>query len=106
MFNITQTRVVTMQYTIVVLLVIISLQAARAFKESAFRIIALVWLPNLAYLAASDFNRNLWTLLGIPPAHWGAPAQFFDFLTNTLFWYAAHRWGQIKNKLYLSNWRG
>jgi signal transduction histidine kinase len=102
MFELIQTVVVTMQYSVVILLVIISFQALRAFRADAFRIIAFGWLANLAYLIFSVGSGILSPALRIPQSHVAAPAAFLDFVANALFWYAAHRWGKRKNPLYFS----
>jgi signal transduction histidine kinase len=104
MIGITQTRVVTMQYSVVVLLVIISFWAAKAFKENAFRIIALAWLSNLFYLFTSDSSTWLGEYFSLRPSHLGAPAEVFDLSATTLFWFAAHKWGKKRYRLYFSEW--
>lgn len=94
-----------MQYPVVVLLVIISFWAATAFREKVFRIIALGWAANLAYLVTGDPTRTFVNFLHLSVSHLDAPAQFFDFAANALFWFAAHKSGKSSNRLYLSNWK-
>src|ERR1700730_17936526 len=100
----TQAQLVPMQYSVVCLLVIISYQAKRAFKADAFQIISLGWFANLTYLVTSIPNKEVIAFFRIPPSHTVAPAGFFDLAANTLFWYAAHKWGKDKNPFYLSRW--
>src|SRR5258705_13098371 len=74
-----QNQFVTMQYSVVLLLIIITYQAARAFRADAFRTIAVGWVANFAYLATIFPANGLSVILRIPPSHAGALARFFDF---------------------------
>jgi signal transduction histidine kinase len=92
---------VAMQFAVVFLLAIISYQSARAFRAEAFRWVAWGWGANFAYLVITLPTIGQSGLLGLSPNHIGALAGFCDFLANTIFWYAAHRWGQTNKAIYL-----
>lgn len=92
-----------MQYTIAILLVIVSLQAARALRDRAFWFVAFGWFANLAYLAASRASQEHFSaLIRITRLEPDTLANFFDFVANGLFWFAAHKYGRARYKLYLA----
>jgi signal transduction histidine kinase len=95
-------HVVIMQYTIAILLVIVSFQALRVFRNPAFWFVACGWLGNLLYLAATRTAPELLAPLArssaVDPA---TVASFFDFLGNASFWYAAHKYGRRPSLFYM-----
>lgn len=105
MFALAEKQIVTMQYSVVVLLVIICLQAAPAFKENLFRYIGCAWLANFLYLVSSIGSGTIGALLHLSQYHVTAPAAVFNFLAASLFWYAAHKGGRSAHKIYLSRMR-
>src|ERR1700690_3757670 len=91
-------QILSMQYTIALLLAVVSFQAARVFRTAAFRLIAFGWLANLAYLFASLSSIQH---KGLPIGYvdMSATASGFDFISNSLFWYSAHKFARRRNPL-------
>jgi len=75
-----------MQYTIAILLVIVSFQALRVLRNAAFWFVACGWLANLLYLAATRSPELLASLARSPAVDPTTMANCFDFLGNASFW--------------------
>lgn len=83
-----------MQFSVVILLIIISFQAVRAFQIRAFYIIATGWILNLLYLLATELGPQ------IVGHYLDTFAYIFDFSTTAMFWYVAHQYGRSKHWVY------
>lgn len=83
-----------MQFSIVILLIIISFQAVRAFQVRAFYTVATAWVLNLLYLLATELGPKIF-------GHYlDSLAYVFDFATTALFWYVAHQYGRSQHWMY------
>lgn len=92
-----------MQYSIVFLLAIVCFQSAPAFRPRAFRILGIAWLADILYLTAYNGGSYFANFFHLHQYHSGIPVAFFDLLTSSLFWYAAHKEGKSRAKLYLGD---
>ncbi len=104
--DLVRTRIITMQFSIVILLVIINFQAIRAFRRKEFRLLQYGWLANFLYLIAAETIK----LAGAPAIKpfFGlralncikSSADFFDFIATLLFWYVAHKFSRNEKWIY------
>jgi signal transduction histidine kinase len=90
-----------MQYSLVILLIIVSFQAVRAFKEKAFYIIAAGWFANLLYLITTEHTPQFGSANPFVHKYVGTFPGTLDFIASSLFWYAARKYGHWKRILYL-----
>ncbi|HEY2390896.1 MAG TPA: HAMP domain-containing sensor histidine kinase [Candidatus Angelobacter sp.] len=103
MLDFIHSRLIAIQYSAVILLVIISFQAVRALQKKEFRLIAFAWLANLCYLLATEVGPYL-----IHPhtkslgKNLSIIADIFDFFANSIFWYVAHQYGRESHCIYFS----
>ncbi len=88
-------HIITMQYPLVIFLVIVSVQAALVFAEKDFYLIAFGWVANFVYLIVTEHTPHV----GLP-GHFGYLIQkyavgtypeAFDFIASTSFWYASRK---------------
>jgi len=94
-------RIITMQYPLVILLIIVSFQAVRAFKEKAFYVLALAWVTNLLYLITTEHSPQVPFSTTGAAKYLGTSPEILDFISSALFWYAGHKYGAGKRALYL-----
>jgi signal transduction histidine kinase len=101
MLDFIHSRLIPLQYSAVILLIIISFQAVRALQRKEFRLIGFAWLANLFYLLATEVGPHL---IGAKAksltSGLSIVADIFDFLANATFWYVAHQYGRESHRVY------
>lgn len=101
MLDFLNARIITMQYPLVILLIIVSFQAVRAFKEKAFYYLALAWITNLLYLITTEHSPQAPFPTSGVSKYLGTSPEILDFISSALFWYAARKYGAGKWTFYL-----
>src|ERR1700726_3657141 len=90
---------IALQYPVVVLLIVLSLQASRAFHSTAFRLIASGWIFNLAYLLSQDQFHSLFQTI-VPVAD-HLIENSFDILCSVAFLLGARQLDHLHSRSLL-----